>query len=227
MTTLFFTWLVISLSIASLLLAEFWAEANNSRSVQDIVLRKGNVLILNTRHLSGIFVFLICCWSYAGSPGHAAIFSPALNPEWIFITVVIVLITITTGYFSAGNICRSQAIRAENIPFNSGLLICILLRVLFLILYECFFRGVLLFTLLPVTGPFIAISINVILYALVHCRSSRNEIFGTIPFGILLCIITLAHQSVWPAVIIHLALALSHEIRLVFYYQSSIKPQQS
>jgi membrane protease YdiL (CAAX protease family) len=96
-------------------------------------------------------------------------------------------------------------------------------RALFLIVYEFFFRGVLLQALLGVVNMEWAIAINIILYAIAHAFSNKKELIGSIPFGLLLCLVTIKLQSVWPAIIIHLALSFSYETRISYLYSRLIK----
>lgn len=89
------------------------------------------------------------------------------------------------------------------------------LRVGGLIVYETFFRGVLLGISLQWSTQALSIGINMILYALAHAFSSRKEFLGSAVFGWLLCYITILFESVYPAVILHLSLALPYEIILL------------
>ncbi|MFN2440458.1 MAG: CPBP family intramembrane glutamic endopeptidase, partial [Chitinophagaceae bacterium] len=91
----------------------------------------------------------------------------------------------------------------------------LLIRIPFLIIYEIYFRGVLLVICIHSFGVNAATLINVILYAVAHVYSSRKELIGTVPFGLVLCLATTIAQSVWPAIIMHLLLALPYEILLL------------
>lgn len=79
------------------------------------------------------------------------------------------------------------------------------IRIMFLITYEWFFRGLLLLSLCEWLGTTPGIIINVLLYTLLHAiKRSKPEIIGCIPLGILLCVFTIWWQSIWPAIIFHL-----------------------
>jgi hypothetical protein len=71
-------------------------------------------------------------------------------------------------------------------------------------------------------GVVTAIIFNVTFYALVHWFD-KKERYGSLVMGIVLCGVTIYYYSVWPAVIIHLSLALGHEITLLIKHKSSIK----
>jgi hypothetical protein len=87
----------------------------------------------------------------------------------------------------------------------------LILRSIFLAGYEWFFRGVLLFSCISVFGVIPAIIINIALYALIHSFNGKKELIGSVPLGIMLCIMTLWWHSVWPAILLHLALSSTHE----------------
>ena len=98
----------------------------------------------------------------------------------------------------------------------------ILIRTLFLIVYEIFFRGVMLFIVIEDMAIILAIIFNLFFYMLVHWFH-KQERYGSLIMGIVLCSVAIYYHSVWPAIIIHLSLALSHEIGLLIKYKSLFK----
>lgn len=82
----------------------------------------------------------------------------------------------------------------------------------FIIAYEFLFRGFLLFACLPLMGPIVAIAVNVLIYALAHVHKGTDETLGSVPFGILLCWITLSTGTIWAVVGIHLIMTLSADL---------------
>ncbi len=98
----------------------------------------------------------------------------------------------------------------------------IFIRIFFLIAYEFFFRGVMLFVIIEDLGIVSAAIINLLFYFLVHWPD-KKERYSSILMGCLLCFVSIYYQSVWPAVLIHLSLALSHEITLLINNKSLIK----
>jgi len=96
--------------------------------------------------------------------------------------------------------------------------------IVYLLAYEILFRGLLLFTFDTWFGPVIATAINVSIYSLVHVHKGIKEALGAIPFGILICWITLYTGNIWPAVGIHIIMALSNEyLSLYFHPEISLK----
>lgn len=97
-------------------------------------------------------------------------------------------------------------------PATSLLLIYFLARIIFLISYEMWFRGWFLSELLSEFGAiWVAIGINTALYSLIHFFAGKKEAISSIPFGIILCLLTIELQVVWPAAVIHLFLSLGFE----------------
>jgi membrane protease YdiL (CAAX protease family) len=83
---------------------------------------------------------------------------------------------------------------------------------LYLAAYEWLFRGVLLPACLD-GGLSVssAIIINTALYSLVHVPKGRTEVWAAIPFGVAVCWLTIETQSIWSALLLHVALALTNE----------------
>ena len=82
---------------------------------------------------------------------------------------------------------------------------------LYLLGYEMLFRGFLLFSFHDAFGPRVAIILNVVFYVLAHIPKGIREMAGSIPFGIILCLITLDTGSFFAAFLIHASMALSTE----------------
>jgi membrane protease YdiL (CAAX protease family) len=83
--------------------------------------------------------------------------------------------------------------------------------IVYLFSYEFLFRGFLLFSCERTFGIWLAITINVAFYAAAHIPKGMKETLAAIPFGIILCWLTLRTQTIWVAFISHAVLALSNE----------------
>jgi hypothetical protein len=44
-----------------------------------------------------------------------------------------------------------------------------------------------------------------------HIHKSKKEIVGCVPLGLLLCFFTIWWQSIWPAIIFHVQIAIANE----------------
>ncbi|HNR17613.1 MAG TPA: CPBP family intramembrane metalloprotease [Chitinophagaceae bacterium] len=219
---------MIFLCFPFLITTDAWAKSQRSRSLADILAGRGKISALNSKYLTCSIAFMCGCLFYTLMPGNdTLIFEPVWNNPYSYLSIAFTVAALVVGYTAAVNIAKKQVF------FLSGyvvrvlpVFIYLLLRIVFLFLYECFFRGILLFTFVDTLGVSFTISLNIALYTLAHAYSSKEEFFGAIPFGLLLCAITLLHHSVWPAIIIHLALAMSYEIKLVVISNSTIKSKR-
>lgn len=81
----------------------------------------------------------------------------------------------------------------------------------YILAYEFLFRGFLLFPLVDQTGVIPAILINTVLYSGSHFHKGTGEVLGSIPLGIILCLLTIKYGNIWIAFLTHLSLALSIE----------------
>ncbi len=91
----------------------------------------------------------------------------------------------------------------------------LILRMLFLVSYEIFFRGLLLFVNAEKMGITIAIFTDMMLNTVLHFFSSKKMMWAYIPFFILCCILNYQAQAVWPSIALHLAISLSFELTIV------------
>jgi membrane protease YdiL (CAAX protease family) len=89
------------------------------------------------------------------------------------------------------------------------------LRFLFLCAYEIFLRGYLLPDSIHYIGITKAVVLNVALYTLLHAPGDKKETIACIPFGILLCVICIWLNAVWPAIVLHVSLSLNYETNLL------------
>jgi membrane protease YdiL (CAAX protease family) len=89
------------------------------------------------------------------------------------------------------------------------------IRILFICSYEMWFRGYLLTDCINSMGVSSAVLLNIFLYALLHTVNGKEEVLACIPFGLILCSLSIWTGAVWPSVLLHLALTLPYENRLV------------
>ena len=87
----------------------------------------------------------------------------------------------------------------------------------YLLGYEYLFRGILLFGVYEDWGFWGAIATNTALYSLAHFNKGPGEALGAIPFGILICLVTLSTGTIWFALMAHLSLALSNDYFSIRY----------
>ena len=126
-----------------------------------------------------------------------------------FITLSIILVPFISRNARKPEILASYPqIRAE-IWTKRTVAVELLTWALYLFGYEILFRGVLLFTLADSVGVWTAIAINTALYSAAHIPKGMSETIAAIPFGILLCVLTLHTGSIWIAFSLHFVNALT------------------
>ena len=81
----------------------------------------------------------------------------------------------------------------------------------YLIAYEFLFRSYLLFSCEAEMGMWLAITLNISFYVLLHIPKGLKETLGCIPLGLVLCLLTLKTGTIWIAVFVHVALGLTNE----------------
>lgn len=220
---------ILFLCFAFQLITDAWAKSRRSRSLVDILAGRGQADDLSSKYLACSIAFMCGCLCYSLMPGNdTLIFEPEWNNSYSFFSIVVTVAAVAVGYRAAVNFTEKQFLFLPGYTIKGlSILMYLILRIIFLFLYECFYRGVLLFSFIHTLGIPFTITLNIALYSLAHAYSSRKEFFGAIPFGLLLCGVTLLHHSVWPAIIIHLALAISHELKLIAINNSTIKSTRS
>ena len=197
----------------------------NSGQLKDILSGKGKPEILFTKLLSGIFLLGFGTVTlFEKRNVDLEIFALTWNDYntsvWMLIAVAIII-----GALSAFKKIYSSNNSDYSLPSYLPLSF-VLIRTLFLIVYEAFFRGIVLFVMIEDFGLVPAVIVNVIVYALLHWFD-KKERAGSVPMGIILCSVSIYYHSVWPAIIIHVSLALSHEITILINNRSLIKKSLS
>ena len=158
----------------------------------------------------GPFLFILS-WPGKQLQEYGLGFSFQASPPWWILAVIAFIII--AGYFAAkkpANLDMYPQIRCEK--WTPGL-ICIsgFTWFTFLLGYEFLFRGFLLFASRQGMDPWAAIARNCTIYAFAHLYKGPAETFGTLPFGVLFCYLTLITGNIWTALLIHSTMALSNE----------------
>jgi len=162
---------------------------------------------LNCLHASSILIMLLPVFITGSSPFFLLLFPDKIN---IAQTLAFLACFGVFGFFPWKKFSAGHNHDDTILPF-SLILLYGLLRFVFLICYEWFFRGLLLTSFSLWLGIGWAIIVNISLYTLIHIHKTRKEIIGCIPFGLLMCLFTVWWQSIWPAIIFHMQLAIIHE----------------
>ena len=173
---------------------------------------------LNLRHSIGILLFGVTFLCLNPDSIKLLLTFEFLNVQLVLLCIVIVFLAFYLSRVSVKKTINKHS-TVTNLYIGNGI-VYFFLRSLFLLAYEFFFRGILLFALIDLYGLVFAVIINTLLYVLIHAFDSKTEIIGAIPFGVVLCLMSYYSQSVLLAFIIHLSLSLVYEVTLFNFFNS-------
>jgi len=172
-----------------------------------------NVNHILFQRLTGVLIFgLLPCIGviYFSGTNPIPLF---VNKESLFWVLILSPVIIPMSYFnskSPDNLAQYPQIR--NSSWSAGLLtVSALSWIAYLIAYELLFRGFLLFSSLELLGYWPAIILNTGIYSLVHYPKGMKEALGAVPFGIIICVLTIKTGGLFVAFALHIILALSNE----------------
>lgn len=142
----------------------------------------------------------------------------SINGETALIILGMGVLIIVINLLRAGkpaNLVHYPQIRARQ--WDSKLLLLSSFGwVIYLLGYELMFRGLLLYGCIETMGIWPAIAINASIYSFAHFFKGIGETVGAIPFGIIICVVTLYTGNFMLAFIVHCFLALSNQTIAMF-----------
>src|SRR5690348_6476804 len=148
--------------------------------------RPENFRMLNHMHL---FISVVMMLSvFTGEFADRFLFFPDKISIWKGIAFLACFGTI--AFFPWNKFNSSDKRTEQAMPHSFLVFVYGSLRLLYLISYECFFRGSLLMSLCLLAGVTWGVIINISLYTLVHILKGKKEILACIPFGLLVCVFT-------------------------------------
>ena len=217
-----FIFLLIATSFTSYFLLTFLYAHMGNRNIADTQGSSKKIHMLNIRHGAGIFLFGLL-FALATPEFLGLITRLGTNIAGVALTGILAFICILLSLYSARR--KNWKPGATDLSGKADALGYISIRLVFLLAYEFFFRGILFFTVLDDFGLAIAILVNTVLYVGIHAYDSRAELLGCILFGPVLCLMVYYNQSIWPAFIIHASLSLTMEVSLL--RKTTLKPRYS
>ena len=165
-------------------------------------------------HIAGILIFGFAPFL----SGHEFSYLPVQQIAWIMILITITLVSfsIMISYHLASKKCNQFPITSSlQIPGKFLITIYFIVRILFICFYEIWFRGFLLNYGIDNLGILPAVLVNVGLYSLLHMVNGKEEMISCIPFGFLLCYLSIWQGSALAAIVIHLALTITYEFSFI------------
>ena len=208
-------WAFIGIVFPTYFIVSFVYKKLGIQNLEKALFVVNGLRLLNLKHFFGIVLFGIL--SYIMIPEFRYLIEPVEIPK-LHVLVPFLLVLFLSVYVSLSE-SKKHLSNFENTKYLHHVTAALLyfsVRFVFLLSYEYFFRGVLLFNLLQHNSIVLAITYCTILYVLIHIFDSKKEIFGAIPFGIILCLFSYFTNSIWYPFLIHLALSAVYEIS-VFY----------
>jgi membrane protease YdiL (CAAX protease family) len=141
----------------------------------------------------------------------------------IFLTFTLAIIAGSIAFIQSKTIIiynYNQEKRTEK-PHLQHFHLYLFLRVFYLLAYEFWFRGFFFFDSINVWGLTLAIIINTFFYVLIHYFSGQKEMLACVPFGIIMCLLCWWTNTVWPAMIIHVTIAMAYEINIIYQFSKN------
>jgi len=206
-------YVIIGLSFIMYFLITFLYKTLRINNLSQAIPKIKGLPLLDIKHFIGIVLFGIL--SYGAFPEFRYLITDITVPRlYVLIPFFIVVFLSVNISVSSARKSQSNDFEIDHLP-HTGVIIYFVIRLLFLISYEFFFRGVLFYSFLNSNSLSISIFYTTLLYVIIHIFDSKKEIIGAVPFGIVLCLFTYYTNNVWFAFIIHAALSLAYEISTV------------
>jgi len=182
------------------------------QNVEGALITKGGLLLINLKHLLGILLFGLIF--YLITPEYRFLINSFEIPK-LNLSLLLILVVLVSALLAFTLVKKNLKNKAEISQYshNQGW-IYFIIRIVFLISYEFFFRGVLLFFFIENNGLILAIIISTSLYVLIHIFDTKAEILGAIPFGIVLCLFSYFTNNIWAVFIIHGTLSGVYEVSM-------------
>ncbi|MBT8259810.1 MAG: CPBP family intramembrane metalloprotease [Bacteroidia bacterium] len=222
METPFFSYCLIIIAFLLYLIVSYLYKILNVNNLEKALQKSNGLTFLNLRHSIGILLFGVSFLCLHIEYVELLTIFNHFSFNIVLISLILIILTVLISKSSVKKTILN--INYNNRVYIGNGLLYFIVRSIFLLSYEFFFRGVLLFTLIDLFGLVLAIIINTLLYVLIHAFDSKAEIIGAIPFGIVLCLLSYYSESIVLPFIIHLSLSLVYEVSL-FNFFKSIKSQ--
>ena len=215
-------WLLIGLCFTVYFITSYIYKIVGIDNLKSAVLSKNGIRLINLKHSIGILLFGGFVVMIPGSLDLLLRFNlPSIDIFFLFIVALILTAYVSYRFFKNFKL-ENERTKKFLLKFSGNY---ILIRIMFLLLYEFFFRGILLYSFLEVTSPFLSIVLCTALYLLIHCFDSKAEFLGALPFGVILCLFTYYTNNIWMAFYIHVTLSMVYEFSLLQHFK--LKNQKS
>ena len=207
MTTYIFFEIALVLSGYIFLVMQFQAGSSKHTASITEVFESGKPLEMLITQYWNILLALLCCIFFL-------VHKSTINNElthlymWQPITICIAALLVSMWMKLPASPAKQEISAKESRYY-------IFIRSCYLVIYEWFFRGLLLQVSLEYCTVETAVCINVLLYCIAHIYSARHELIACIPLGFLFCWLRLEYGSVLFPIMLHLCMAIPFELRML------------
>ena len=170
--------------------------------------------IFISEKLTGIFLTglipVVVIFTILGLPPSGIGFTAGQTLKYWYLILSLMLVVAVISYFlSKTSVIRqiSPELRIRN-WFPRHILLSVSLWMIYIFFYELLFRGILLFLCSEAFGYPAGVAINLILYSLAHFHKGRKVMLGTIPIGLVFCLVSYLTGSFFGAFLIHFSMNL-------------------
>jgi len=167
---------------------------------------------------TGIIPFIIFVLILDIEPALLGLTVGKFTEFWYLYLLLPVIAVLSSFFISKNPVIQAGAprLRLKNWELRH-LLLTVACWVIYLLGYEFLFRGILWFTCYNAFGFWLALGINTVLYSAVHLPKGKFMAVGTIPLGILFCLLSHITCSFCLAFLIHVCMASAIEIFSLYH----------
>lgn len=178
---------------------------------------------LNKLHLCGILIFLVPLFLLDTD----SLLILHLKQDLILVkSILLLILAISVSFMASRQVMKAKTalVSIAEMYSRKSIQTYLIIRIAFIVVYELFFRGVLLAVCLHYTSLVTALIINAVLYTMAHANAEKKEIIACPFFGTMLCLLTLWYNTFIPAAFIHLVLCFTYDNGILKLFQH--KPKQ-
>ena len=210
-------WVLIGISFSTYFIISMVYYKLGINNLQKALITTNGLRLLNLKHFLGIVFFGVLF--YITIPELRDLLDTFEIPR-LYVLIPLLFVIFLSAHIANFTFKKQHRKDVSVSHYNfSSAWVFFSIRILFLLCYEFFFRGVLLFKFLEYNSVFLAVVYSTLLYIIIHIFDSKKEILGAIPFGVTLCLFTYFTDSIWYAFFIHLTISAVYEVSM-FYYQT-------
>ncbi len=215
---------VLAILAITLLFSLFYLfRIHKIRLLQFFISKPGDLLIYFIEKLAGFVLFGLVPFLLfnvlAGAKSSESGFKTGTSRHyWYLLVISLVFISLLTFFASKQKTFQEKypQLRLKNWSARYSL-ISASGWILYILGYEFFFRGILLFACYREYGFWPALVINILLYSVAHLDQGVLMSIGAIPAGVIFCLLTILTGSFLFAFLIHSWMAVSNEIFSIYH----------